>query len=131
MPESCAHQMPLLMLTSEACEVLLGNQACPAHPQPLAHVTILPAAPLALLRTGVDPALALTATEAVCGPSGLPGRELMLDPISKAATGCFMGHQYLEYSVPNFIKKKKLLGPGSSPKWVRVNLEKIFSGSEN
>ena len=57
----------------------------------------------------------------------------MLDPASKVATGCFIGHQHLEYSVPNFIKKKKKgsLGSGSSPKWVRVNLDKIFSGSEN
>lgn len=60
----------------------------------------------------------------------------MLDPTSKAATGCFMGHQCLEYGVPNFIKKKRKkkkspLGSGSFPKWVRVNLDKILSVSEN
>ena len=37
------------------------------------------------------PSVALTATEAVCCPSGLPGGDLILDRTSKLVTGCFMG----------------------------------------
>lgn len=46
MPESCAHQMPLLMLMNDVCEVSLGNQAAPgASPSRWLARHILPAAP--------------------------------------------------------------------------------------
>lgn len=42
-------------------------------------------------------------------PSGIPGGKLILDRTFRLVTGCFMGPQCLELSVPNVIFKRSAL----------------------